>query len=80
MTELSHQLVRERIAAKGRRRAERFNNSHKLTNFVLGEKPKGKPGWTPRFKCSNEVFSVVQRALLISRTACVAHVYRHDVR
>ena len=33
-----NQLVREKIAAKGRRRAERFNTSHKLTNFALGEK------------------------------------------
>ena len=32
------QLVRERIVAKGRKRAERFNTTHKLTNFALGEK------------------------------------------
>ena len=33
-----NQLVRERIVEKGRKRADKFNTTHKLTNFVVGEK------------------------------------------
>ena len=33
-----NQLVKDRIVEKGRKRADKFNTTHKLTNFVVGEK------------------------------------------